>query len=205
MIFKMDKNTMRLLLTSLFFCFNYAYAAPQPLIQKNTYIIDQKSIEEFNNAAKTIVSLTKDRIFVNINGTIQNVNLHNFLQRKINHFPLVLLLQSNGRERFLTYESCLTMPYNSYRKFFKDNKNPEYKRSILFKEFAENRMGEKLTWASVCYINRKLKIAQINNSIDWSIDNQTKKTLPFIASIWTWKKYRVASILENNGDFTSFW
>lgn len=204
MIFKMDKNTMRLLLASLFFCFDFAYAVSQPSIQKNANIINQKSIEEFSNAIKTIVSLTKDRIFVNINGTIQNVSPHNFFSKK-NYFPLVLLLQFNGRGRFLTYESCVTIPYNSYRKFFKDDKDPEYMRSILFKEFAEVKMGKKFTWVSVCYINRKLKFAQINNSIDWPIDNHTKKTLPFTASIWTWKKYKVASILENNGDFTSFW
>ena len=205
MIFKMDKNTMRLLLVSLFFCFDVAYAVPQQSIQKNANITDQKSIEEFSNAVKTIVSLTKDRIFVNINGTIQNVSLHNFIQRKVNQFSLVLLLQFNGKERFLTYESCITMPYNSYRKYFKEDKDFEYKRSILFKEFAEGKMGKKLTWASVCYINSKFKFDQINNSIDWPIDNHTKKTLPFTASIWTWKKYKVASILENNGDFTSFW
>ena len=200
----MDKNTMRLLLASLFFGFGFAYAIPQPSIQKNVNITDQKSIEEFSNALKTIVSDTKDRIFLNMNGTIQNASLHNFFSKE-KHFPLVLLLQFNGGERFLTYESCITVPYNFYRKFFKDDKNPEYERSILFKEFSEVKMGKKFTWVSVCSINSKLKFAQINNSIDWSIDNHTKRALPFAVSIWRWKKYRVASILENNGDFTSFW
>ncbi len=189
------------------FCCDITFAKQQTPFKRISNTVDQETIGKFNSAIRTIVSLTKDNVLVNKNGVVQNVSLHNFFLKK-NKFPLVLFLRVNNRKRFLTYESCVSAPYSDYLNFLKTkNIQYHYERTKDFVEFSEKTMGIKFKWATVCSINNKLKIAQIDNVIKWPKDNfkNSKVVMGISVSKWAWKKHKVASMLEKNGNFISFW